>query len=286
MKKFKKVYIEITNICNKSCSFCSKTNRPLKEMTVKEFERVLKQIKPYTEYVYLHVKGEPLLHTKFEEILSLCEKNEIKVNITTNGSLLKKKEGILKKYSCIRQLNISLHSIESKEELENIIVVVENLLKETYMNIVYRFWIMNQGKMKPKDHLFLEKIKQYYSYEEEKQNIKLKERLYINKQEEFIWPSLNNEKIGNTGFCYALKDQIAILSDGKVVPCCLDAEGIIELGNLLEQDLESILKCVRTTDLIKSFQNNILKEELCKRCSFHLSVRKKRESWKNNTNMV
>ena len=226
MKKFKKVYIEITNICNKSCSFCSKTNRPLKEMTVKEFERVLKQIKPYTEYVYLHVKGEPLLHTKFEEILSLCEKNEIKVNITTNGSLLKKKEGILKKYSCIRQLNISLHSIESKEELENIIVVVENLLKETYMNIVYRFWIMNQGKMKPKDHLFLEKIKQYYSYEEEKQNIKLKERLYINKQEEFIWPSLNNEKIGNTGFCYALKDQIAILSDGKVVPCCLDAEGI------------------------------------------------------------
>lgn len=286
MKKFKKIYIEITNICNKECSFCSKTNRQKREMTKEEFEHILKQIKPYTEYIYLHVKGEPLLHSHFEQIVSLCENEKIKVNITTNGSFLKKREFVLKKYSCIRQINISVHSIEKEEEIEEMISVVENILKERAMNIVYRFWTVHAKNMKEKDQKIYDRIKRYYSCLEEGENIKLKEHLYINKQEEFVWPSLKNKEIGKKGFCYALKDHIAILSDGTVIPCCLDAEGIMELGNIFEQELSTILESKRTTDLIENFQNNILKEDLCKKCSFHLSVRKKRESWKKNTNMI
>lgn len=286
MKKFKKIYIEITNICNKNCSFCSKTNRQKREMTLEEFQRVLKEIKPYTKYIYLHVKGEPLLHLEFEKILFLCEKEKINVNITTNGSLLKKRVEVIKKYPCIRQINISMHSIEKEEQIEDIITAVETLLNSTQIQIVYRFWMMSHGKMNRKDQRILEKIKGHYSCPEEEENIKLKDHLYINKQEEFIWPSLHNKEIGSTGFCYALKDHIAILSDGKVVPCCLDADGIMELGNIFKQDLATILECPRTTNLIKGFQNNELKEEMCKRCSFHLSVRKKRESWKKKSTMI
>ena len=72
--KFKKIYIEITNICNKNCSFCSKTNRKKREMSIDEFETVLKRINNYTDYIYLHIKGEPLTHSNFEEIVKLCKK--------------------------------------------------------------------------------------------------------------------------------------------------------------------------------------------------------------------
>ena len=37
MKKYKKIYIEITNNCNLNCSFCSKVNRAKRNMTLDEY---------------------------------------------------------------------------------------------------------------------------------------------------------------------------------------------------------------------------------------------------------
>ncbi len=113
--KFTKIYIEITNICNLNCSFCSKDNRELKEMTLDEFEHILKEIKQYTNTIYLHIKGEPLLYSKLNEILLLTKKYNINVRITTNGTLLKEKYNILKEFDNIKQINISLHSENNKK---------------------------------------------------------------------------------------------------------------------------------------------------------------------------
>ena len=99
--KFKKIYIEITNICNLKCSFCSHSNRKLREMTTYNFEEVLKKINNYTDYIYLHVKGEPLTHSKLDNILELANKYNKKVCITTNGVFLKDKLEILKKHNNI-----------------------------------------------------------------------------------------------------------------------------------------------------------------------------------------
>ena len=109
MKKFKKIYIEITNACNLSCSFCPKTKRKIEYMSPNNFKDVIDKIKDYTDYIYLHVKGEPLLHPNLDEILSICDKENIKVQIPTNGTMLKDKKDILQKHN-IRQINISLHS--------------------------------------------------------------------------------------------------------------------------------------------------------------------------------
>ena len=142
--KFKKIYIEITNICNLKCSFCSKSNRTLKEMTTNEFEEVLKKINNYTDYIYLHVKGEPLTHKDLDKILELTNKHNKKVCITTNGVFLKNKLAILKKYNNIYQINISLHSENNKENyLEEIFDSVDNL--DTYIS--YRFWTIDELKM-------------------------------------------------------------------------------------------------------------------------------------------
>ena len=139
MKKFKKIYIEITNVCNLACSFCSIDHRIKKSITVEEFESILKKIDKYTDYIYLHVKGEPLLHPKLKELLDLADKYHKHVNITTNGTLLLEKTDILK-HKAVRQINISLHSENKKENyLEDINNFVENLKDKI---IVLRYWTL------------------------------------------------------------------------------------------------------------------------------------------------
>lgn len=271
--RFKKVYIEITNICNKNCSFCSKSSRKKVEMNIQNFEHILNQVKYYTDYVYLHVKGEPLLHSKFNEILAICDKYNMQVNITTNGTYLNKQKEIIIEHNCVRQVNISTHSISSETDMLEIVDAVENIKKYSKIYFVYRYWTLKEDFV-IEDNLILDIIRNYYDLSQQKEieikeqkNIKIDELTYINKDIEFDWPSVNNTT-NNEGYCYGLKTHIAILSDGTVVPCCLDAEGIIKLGNIFETSLKDILENEKTKKIIKGFMNNTRFEELCKHCSF------------------
>ena len=262
MKRFKKIYVEITNICNLNCSFCSKDKRTKKELTLEEFEIILKKIDNYTDYLYLHVKGEPLLHSKFEGILNLCKKYNKKVNITTNGTLLNKQIDILLN-SCVRQVNISLHGF-IKDDI-NDILKCSKLLSDKGIYVVFRFWVYNN-----KQNKLIDEISKYFNVELDNDfnNIKVIDNVYINKDEEFIWPSLANKFEREKGTCLGLKTHIAILSNGTVVPCCLDSSGVINLGNIFEEDLDIILNKDRTKKIINSFNNNKLCEKLCQKCGF------------------
>lgn len=271
--KFKKIYIEITNICNKNCFFCTETKRKKEEMSIENFKHAIKEIKKYTEYIYLHIKGEPLLHSKFDEIIKICDSENMKVNITTNGSLLKKRMDIIRNSNCIRQINISLHSTKD-EEFDDIFNTVDFLNNSTKIYFVYRYWILSTEKLF-KNTLCLKKLNEHYKFSTEKQeeieknmNIKLNETLYINKDEEFNWPQLNNDIFLENGGCYGLKSHIGILSDGTVVPCCLDAAGIINLGNIFKESLDYILNKGVTLKIIQGFNDNKRIMELCKHCNF------------------
>lgn len=272
MKKYKKIYIEITNICNLSCSFCSIDNRKKEFITIDKLEELLMKINDYTDYVYLHVKGEPLLHPDLNKILDLCQKHHKKVNITTNGTLLKEKQQELKN-QVVRQINISLHSENQKENyLEDIFQTVDNLKDKI---VVYRFWTMEDNILDKKSTEIVEKIKNYYHLSSEivdkikKENhIKIRDNLYIDKANEFVWPNLENDYINEKGYCYALKDQLAILVDGTVVPCCLDSNGVINLGNIYQNTLEEIINSNRYQEIKKGFLNRRVSEKLCKHCSF------------------
>ena len=280
MKKFKKIYIEITNICNLYCSFCSIDKRKKETITLEKLEHLLTNINDHTDYVYLHVKGEPLLHPELKGILDLCQKYNKKVNITTNGTLLKERKEELS-HPVVRQINLSLHSENQKENyLEEIFETVDKLKDKI---IIFRFWTMNNGKMNRQSTEIVEKIKKYYQLSPEfvekvktEKHIKIRENLYIDKANEFIWPNLENEYFNDKGMCYALKDQLAILVDGTVVPCCLDSDGIINLGNIYESPLEKIINGKRYQTIKDGFRNRIATEELCKRCSFKDNLVKNR----------
>lgn len=273
-RKFKKIYIEITNICNLSCSFCSQSNKQKKEMTVLEFEHILKEINNYTDYIYLHVKGEPLLHSKLDDILDLCEKYHKKVNITTNGTLIDKKIDILLKHKCIRQINFSLHSENAYPNyLENIFNATQKLSKEKY--IVYRFWTMNNNILDKKSTAIVDKIIEYFNLSPEivdkiysNENTKILDNIFINKQDQFVWPDIDNDYYQETGYCHALTTHIGILSDGTIVPCCLDGEGNIVLGNIFDINFSSIITSKKFLTMLNGFRKRMVTEELCKHCSF------------------
>ena len=264
--KFKKIYIEITNICNLKCSFCSKTNRTLKEMTPEEFEYILKEVNNYTDYIYLHVKGEPLLHSHLEDILLLTKKYNKKVCITTNGVFLKNKLELLNKFDNIHQINISLHSENNKDNyLNDIFESVDNLINPY---ISYRFWTLDEGKMDDKTKEYLNKIKEKYDKKELYDGIKLADKIYLSLEDKFIWPELENEYYNEIGTCYGGKTHLAILNDGTVTICCLDSEGVSNLGNIFSQTFEDIISSEKYKKIIKGFNDRKVYLEICKHCSY------------------
>jgi radical SAM protein with 4Fe4S-binding SPASM domain len=289
MKKFKKVYIEITNVCNLRCNFCPKTARKLKFMDKESFGHIIKNVKPYTNHVYFHLMGEPFLNKELEHFLEISKENQLKVNITTNGILISDVKDILLNAQALRQVNISLHSFEANEEnidfneyINNIINFVKETTEKTNIICSLRLWNLDtrysaNNNMNIDIFKLLEKkfgIKCYLKeILKDKNSFKLKNNVYISMGEKFKWPSLKEEELGERAFCYGLRDQIGILVDGTVVPCCLDSEGSIPLGNIFESTLDEILNSKRAKDIYDGFSERKAVEELCKRCGFINRVR-------------
>ena len=232
-------------------------------MSVIEFEQVLKNINLITDYVYLHVKGEPLLHSHFSDILSLCNQYNKQINITTNGTLLSKQLDAIINNS-VRQVNISLHSLINKDTL-NEIFKCGDILSTHHIQVEYRIWAKNKYQ-----DWIVKQIKEHYNKTLDLtiSNIKLKENLYLNQDKEFIWPNLSNSFSKHFGTCFGLRSHIGILVDGTVIPCCLDSDGILNLGNIFEERIEDILTKERSKRIKEGFQNNKLCEELCQKCGF------------------
>ncbi len=284
-KLFSKIYVEITNICNLNCSFCSKDNRKKKEMSLDEFAIILDKIKDYTDNIYLHVKGEPLLHSKFEDILALCDKKKIKVSITTNGTMLSKMQDILIKHP-LKQINVSLHSENNMDNYFYDVFKTCDELKEK-ITIIYRIWTLNNFKLDKISTKIVDKIISHYHLSSEivnkiinDKNIKITDNIYLDKDCEFVWPNINGKK-ETLGTCYGTRSHIAILSDGTVVPCCLDSQGILRLGNIFENNMEDILNSKLFQDINDGFKNNKVITPLCQSCTYrkrfdkNLSIKEK-----------
>lgn len=281
---FKKIYIEITNCCNLKCKFCPETNRNKEFMSVENFEEIIKKIHKYTNLVLLHVKGEPLLHNRLEDILNILEKYNLKANITTNGTLIKDNLEILKNSKAVRQINFSLHSSTQNKEFSN--EYLQNIFKsaEELKDIIisYRLWNLKDIKDNDINLDIIKSLEEYYNIQDLKQKLsendflKIKENVFINQDIEFRWPDINKEEIIQSGKCLALKEQIAILVDGTVVPCCLDNNGDIPLGNIFKESIEEILNKPKSIEIKKNFERSVISCKLCKTCGFLKRLEDKR----------
>ena len=285
MNKFKKVYIEITNVCNLSCSFCPKTGRDKEFLSIERFKKILEEVKPYTKYIYFHLMGEPLLNRNLEKFLEISYNEGFKVNLTTNGTLIPKVKEVLLNAKALRQINISLHSFEANNNnilftdyFNNVFDFVKEANENTDIICAMRLWNMDSSTLKGQNDLnndILAEMGRILGYEgnlseilERDNKVKIKDRMYLNGAEKFQWPAMDIEPLGDIGFCHGLRDHFGILVDGTVVPCCLDGEGNIPLGNIYEKPLKEILEGERARSIYDGFSARKRVEELCKRCGY------------------
>ena len=291
MRRFKKVYIEITNVCNLSCNFCPKTKRKYKFMNKEEFNYILKEVKPFTEHIYLHLMGEPLLNENIQEFLEESGNQGLYVNLTTNGTLLNTVGDTLIKAKALRQVNISLHSFEANKktvELEEYLKDISNFIIKARENsniiCAIRLWNMDSNDLKGENNLNREILKILeenlnldFSLAEKLQEtntIKLKDKVYLNMAEKFQWPDIKIDTLEEKVFCHGLRNQMGILVDGTVVPCCLDSDGNLPLGNIFEKSLKEILEGERAINIYNGFSRRVAVEDLCKRCGYATRFKK------------
>ena len=271
----KKAYIEITNRCNLRCSFCPGTKRAPRTMAPAEFDLVLERLAGRVQYVYLHVMGEPLSHPRLAELLALAAARERKVCITTNGTLLARQAETLLAARTLHKVSVSLHSFEGndgtpereREYLDAVWAFADRAAAQG-MIVALRLW--NEGGAETRNgaiEAYLRgKCPGEWS-EPRSGSFRLRENLYLERSGRFDWPDLGARERG-TQFCYGLRDQLGVLADGTVVPCCLDHEGDVALGNLFLQPLEEILQSARASALREGFSRRRPSEELCRRCGF------------------
>ena len=279
--RFKKIYIEITNSCNFDCSFCFKTARATKFMSPDEFRVIVQKIRPFTNYIYLHVLGEPLLHPQLDEILSIAETAGLNINITTNGGLLDRKKEILFRHS-IRQINVSLHDAEEniapdkwEDYLNSTLDFALKAAPDTY--VCLRLWNSLNEQSQLFNSFIMSRIATEFNISEHSldndtngNGIKLAEHIFLQRAPRFEWPDQKQEATQTQKHCYALRDHIAILADGQVVPCCLDADAVMNLGNIFDEELGEILNNEKVQQIRNGFANNTVTEKLCQTCGFNV----------------
>jgi len=248
-------------------------------MSPDEFSLVIQKIRPFTDYIYLHVLGEPLLHPQLDEILTIAETAGLYINITTNGGLLERKKEILSKHN-IRQMNISLHDAEENIEpdkwdnyLQTVLNFAIKTAGKTYISL--RLWNTTNEASADFNWLCTNQIAAKFNMQMELLNqntngksLKLAEHIFLQRGPRFEWPDENKKGMQTQKTCYALRDHIAILADGQVVPCCLDGDAALRLGDIFKEELSDILNSERAQKIHKGFLNNKITEDICKTCGF------------------
>ncbi len=289
IKRFKKIYIEVTNVCNLDCNFCPKTNRAPRFMDEQDFLQVATQAKQLTDHIYFHIMGEPLLNPLIPRFLEIAHDLNLKVNMTTNGVLLETHQSMLLSAPALRQVNISLSSFEANDRNGNIAAYLDSIFNfvtgaQEAGSIIcsLRLWNLDDDSIKGENSLnmgILEAIEQRFAIGmgarenlrdslRDKHSAKLSKNLYLNLAEKFEWPDISRASSEVAVFCHGLRDHIGILVDGTVVPCCLDGEGNIPLGNIFVQPLQAIISTPRATAMYDGFSNRCAVEELCQKCGY------------------
>ena len=276
-------YLEITNRCNLKCAFCPKTTRKGHQLTLEEFNSLTDKLEGNIKFLYFHLMGEPFLHPLLPQFITIAHQKGFIPILTTNGTLLANAQSIIDAHPHKVQISLQAHEGNTKENPEEYIREVMHFAKEAARQgiiIVLRLW--NEGgehnSMNPE---LLKLMAQHVStpWTERPDGWKLSELIYLETDTTFEWPDTERAPYEqNEAFCHALRNQIGVLVDGTVVPCCLDSQGAINLGNLHEQSLTEILNSPRAQKLYHAFSHHQTSEKLCKTCGYALITKRFRKS--------
>lgn len=295
MKKFDRINLEITTDCNLSCSFCPHAALHGSDQVIlspSQFEKIAMQAKPLCEQLTLHLLGEPLCHPQLEQLLIVANSLEVPIEITTNGLLLSKWQQQLADAKTLRQINFSLQSFidnypdrSIEDYLAMLCAFADQLYRlrpEIYIN--YRWWKVDGDVVDPLLESLIVFLERHYQTTIRRginvstiKSKKIADHIYLHFDSRFDWPSLQAPFISAQGTCRALQTHIGIHADGTVVPCCLDYQKVMVLGNCLETPLTKILETDRARQMLEGFGKGKLVEELCRHCSYIARFKSKKD---------
>lgn len=270
---FDKAYVEITNVCNASCSFCPKTSRPARFMTDNEFHLILNRLQGRVTHLYFHLMGEPLLHPLVTDFAIEAKARGFAVMISSNGILSSTVGRELVSTGAVKKISLSLHSYEANAfglSLESYLDGCFSLAEEASKNgVICALRLWNQGAPSENNEIILAAIRARFGQELTpiRSGYRLSHGIFLEWGDRFSWPIEEKGELPPT-FCHALRNQIGVLSDGTVVPCCLDSEGKMPLGNLYTETLDDILHSARAKRLYDGFSSHRAIEELCLHCQY------------------
>lgn len=269
---YSRVYVEITNICNMRCSFCHGHSRPPRQMTEAEYAHILEQLDGKTQYIYHHLMGEPLVHPLLPRFIEMARDAGFHPMLTTNGTLLDSRgDALLDKG--LHKVNISLHSFEgdSQDTHANYIrKIADYAEKANELGTLISLRLWNNGCDEGRNDTTLTLLRESLpgQWVENSRGYRIRDRLFLEWGDRFDWPDLNAPDYGQQVFCHGLGDHFGILCDGTVVPCCLDSDGRIALGNVFQEDLTDILSTSRATAIVEGFRQRKVPEVLCRHCGY------------------
>ncbi len=243
-------------------------------MSFSEFDVITDKLIGVTDYIYLHVMGEPLTHPDVHEMVKLAGDKGFRVAVTTNGTLLEKRgEELIA--AGVYKVNISVHSFENGR-LEDYISYLNtcfdfaDIASNRGVLTVLRLWNKGYDEGRNIDTVSMMRERLPGEWHEGSRGFRVRHKLHLEYGDRFEWPDMAAEDYGNDVFCYGLSDHFGVLCDGRVIPCCLDREGEITLGNLLSPDssVDDILSCRRAVAMREGFSCRRATEELCRRCGY------------------
>jgi len=267
--------IEPTNYCNLNCIMCprDRMKREIGMMNLSLFKKIIDESKNYVEFIYLHLFGEPLFHKDIFRMITYAKKAGINVGLSTNATILSKK-------NTFNLLNSKLHLL---------ILSLDNPSKDTYdkirvggdyekieKNVIYFLNELEKFKYKPEvviqmidlecsraeQNLFKNKFSKYSSI-----HVKIKGLCDWAGQVEEINKLVGSKAPLGNSKCFEPWRALTIYWDGTVVPCCYDFDGAYILGNVRKSNIKEIWNGA----LMQEFRNSHLVDKsqlnLCKSCS-------------------
>jgi len=281
---FERVYLEISNICNLQCSFCPEVVRDKKIISPEDFKSFANQVKPLTKQICLHLMGEPLGHPQFKEIVQICDELNLKIFLTTNGTLIQRHAETILSWKGLEQINFSVHSYfanTQRQTLDQYLKPIISFCRQSvdlnnqyYINL--RLWNLESPQaQKQQNYPVIQAVENEFDVKiNDNVDIKLHKskkimhKLYLHFDTEFEWPTLKRDVISQKGTCYGLRKQLAVHANGDVVPCCLDKEAVLKLGSLHNNSIKEILSSDKAKRIRTGFEQGQLIEELCQKCQY------------------
>ncbi len=249
-------------------------------MSLELFEEIVQQAKPYTKEIACHVVGDPLTLSNLSDYLDVIHKYNMKAILTTSGYFMKKHSYKTLFHPAVKQINISLNAFNKNDTTLSFEQYIKPILKlchekvaqekELFINL--RMWNLDEAMSEDSfNKEVFSKLEEYFGikleYKGAKDSIRLDNKVLLHFDNYFEWPSLENKNYGH-GTCQGLSSHIGILANGDVIPCCLDNEAVMRLGNLQDDTLNNILNTKRAKDIRDGFKEGYCSEEMCQKCSY------------------